>query len=493
MLEATGHNYRNADAASTVGGSGPAGGVGSEPRETKAGDAALGPNANTVSPPTKWHLIVPFLNVIPGGMFAGAALTWPSGNPGMMRLTAAQWRNLGGGLSIFDDAVTAEKSLVSAQQIPEGEAIDEALGKLREAVSRLSASAAGLAEAIDRFAVGVHETQDAIRGLLDRISLDGAWDIAWDMVKGIFTGEADDILREVARDVGTVLENFQRQVKGIVGLLGELADALGDAVTSLQRWVRPRLEELLGDEVGGDLADAFTLYTDFQVGLTTGLINTVAGTVAMADPDTWKGIADTVVTVAKDPPKLFGVLADMGKEFVAWDKWSGDHPGRAAGEAAFNIGSLFVPGGALSKTGTVAKGLGAARGLLDSGRIPGLRGPGSGSGTRGVGGVPDLENVRAGLPNAPEVRPLGIPESVLSRMTPNGIDAPSRRGVRGGDGPPPGPPDRTSGPSEGGPVRTDGPASPSPAPPGSSDPPNHAPDARPSAESPAGMAGAAPR
>ncbi|OBF46957.1 toxin glutamine deamidase domain-containing protein [Mycolicibacterium monacense] len=487
MLEATGHNYANADAASTVGGPGPTGGVGSEPSETKAGDAATGPNSNTVSPPTKWHLIVPFLNVLPGGMFAGAALTWPSGNSGMMRLTATQWRNLGQGLSIFDDAVSPVRSLVSEQQIPEGGKIGQVLDKLGQAVSNLSDTASGLAQSIDDFAGGVQETQDAIRRLLDRISLGGAWD----MVKGVFTGEADDILREVARDVGKVLENFQNQVKGLVGLLEELASAIGDAVTSLQDWVRPHLEELLGDEVGGALADAFTVYTDFQVGLTTGLINTVAGTVAMADPDTWKGMAETVMTVAKDPSKLPGVLADMGAEFIALDKWSGDHPGRAAGEAAFNIGSLFVPGGALSKTGTLAKGLSATRGLLDSGRIPGLRGLGSGPGTRGVDGVPELDNVGAGLPDAPEVRPPGVPESLISPTSPNGFDAPSSprgldgppgppnppgptgtagggesSGIRGGGGPPPDPPGRAAGPSDDGPGGVDGPPPRSPESPG---------------------------
>lgn len=498
MLEATGYNYKNADASSTVGGSGPSGGVGSAPAPTTAADAATGPSGTTVPPPTKWHLIAPFLNLIPGGAFAGAALTWPSGSPGMLRLTAAQWRNLGRGLSTFDDAVAPVKAVVAQQDIPEGGRIGELLGDLSGAVSTLSTAATGIGQSMDDFADGVQDTQDAIRRLLDRISLSGAWDT----VKGIFTGEADDILREVARDVGTVLENFQDQVKGVVGLLGQLGDAIGDAVTSLQNWVRPHLVELLGDDVGNALADGFTLYTDFQVGLTTGLINTVAGTVAMADPDTWKGMADVALSVARDPSTLPGVLANMGKEFVAWDKWSGDHPGRAAGEAAFNIGSLFVPGGALSKTGTVAKGLGTARRLLDSGRVPGLRGLGSGPSTRGVDGVPELESVGAGLPNAPDVRPPGIPESVLTPMAPNGIDAPaSPRGVegpagppippgpastpggggdgggaRGGDGPPPGPPGTPNGPPDSVPGGIDGPPAQSPAAPGPGvvDPPSHA-------------------
>lgn len=499
MLVATGHNYENADASSTVGGAGPTGGAGSPPAETKAADAATGPDGTSVPPPTKWHLIVPFLNVIPGGVFVGAALTWPSGSPGRLRLTARQWNNIGKGLSIFDELLAPMKTTVGQQQIPEGGRIGEALGNLGGAVSSLSESAGILAEQIDDFAKGVEETQNAIRRLLDRISLSGAWDV----VKGIFTGEADDILREVADDVGTVLENFQNQVKGIVGLLGQLTAAIGDAVTSLQEWVRPHLVELLGDDVGNTLADAFTLYADFQVGLTTGLINTVASTVALADPDTWKGLADVALSVAKDPTTLPGVLANMGKEFVAWDEWSGDHPGRAAGEAAFNIGSLFVPGGALSKTGTLAKGLRATRELLNDGRISGLRGLGAGNGTPNLTRMPDLEGVPAGVPNAPEVRPPGIPESVLSPTMPHGTDGPSApRSLEGsagppdppgptatpggggdgpaapggGDGPPPPPPPpgNAAGPTDPGPGRTDGPPPQASSPPVSGAP-SHAP------------------
>ncbi|WP_157531130.1 glycohydrolase toxin TNT-related protein [Mycobacterium sp. IS-1496] len=430
---------------------------------------------------------MPFLNVIPGGMFAGAALTWPSGSPGRLRLAARQWENIGTGLSIFDDLLTPMKTVVGQQQIPEGGRIGEALDKLGGAVSKLSTSAGILAEQIDDFARGVEETQNAIRRLLDRISLGGAWD----MVKGIFTGEADDILREVANDVGTVLNNFQDQVKGIVGLLGQLTSAIGDAVTSLQEWVRPHLVELLGDDVGNALADVFTLYTDFQVGLTTGLINTVASTVALADPDTWKEMANVALSVARDPSTAPAVLANMGKEFVAWDKWSGDHPGRAAGEAAFNIGSLFVPGGALSKTGTLAKGLRTTRGLLNDGKIPGLRGLGSSDGTPNLDTMPDLESVPSGVPSVPEVRPPGIPESVLSPTMPHGVDGPSApRGLEGPAGPP-NPPGPAAIPGGGGdgptthgrgdepppPPPGDGPRHPfdSPSPAAPHDAPSHAP------------------
>ncbi|MFB1294289.1 TNT domain-containing protein [Mycobacterium sp. pW049] len=408
LLQATGYNYRYADAAATIGGPGPSGGVGAEPRKALPAHVPAGPNGVTVPPPDKWYLIQPFLQVLPGiGFFSGTAMTWPSGNASIMGVTAAQWRNFATGFALIEPQMSGITSVVGAQQIPEGAAMKTALESLGTAISSLAEVSNSVAQSITDFASGVQATQDAIRRILDRLSLDGLWDT----VKGIFTGEADDILREVAHDVSAVLNNFQQQVKGIVGLLDELTGLIGDAATAFQKWIRPILVENFGEGVGNRLADAVTLYTDIQVGTVTGLIGTVSGVVAMADPDTWKGMAEMALSVAKDPSTLPGVLANMGKEFVAWDKWSGDHPGRAAGEAAFNIGSLFVPGGALSKTGSVAKGLNLSRHVLEEGRLPKLGE--LGSWTRGAPNtieaphVPEFNSGSAG--GVPPLRPEGIP------------------------------------------------------------------------------------
>ncbi len=408
LLQATGYNYRNADAAATIGGAGPSGGLGAEPGKTLPAHVPAGPNGVTVPPPDKWYLIQPFLQVLPGiGFFSGAAMTWPSGDASIMGVTAAQWRNFATGFALIEPQMSGIKSVVGAQQIPEGGAMKTALESLGTAISSLAEVSNSVAQSITDFASGVQATQDAIRRILDRLSLDGLWDT----VKGVFTGEADDVLREVAHDVSAVLNNFQQQVKGIVGLLDELTGMIGDAATAFQKWIRPILVENFGEGVGNRLADAVTLYTDIQAGAVTGLIGTVSGVVGMADPDTWKGMAEMALSVAKDPSTLPGVLANTGKEFVAWDKWSGDHPGRAAGEAAFNIGSLFVPGGALSKTGSVAKGLNLSRHVLEEGRLPKLGE--LGSWTRGAPNtieaphVPEFNPGSAG--GVPPLRPEGIP------------------------------------------------------------------------------------
>lgn len=474
MLKATGHNYENADAASTIGGPGPAGGVGGQPGKTTAADVPMGPNGAVVPPPTKWAILQPFL---------GPMMSWPSGNPSLLRVTAAQWRNLATGLSALGGDMTALEGAVAQQVIPEGGKIGQALADLDEGVTTLADMAKTIGQSVDDFAGGVQDTQDAIRRLMDRISLDGLWDT----VTGFLTGEGDDILREIAHDVGEVLENFQNQVKGVVGLLEELTIALGLAADAFQRWIRPILVETFGDDVGNALANTVTVYTDFQVGLTTGLINTVSGVVSMADVDTWKGMAELAQSVAQDPSTLPGVLANMGKEFVAWDKWSGDHPGRAAGEAAFNIGSLFVPGGALSKTGSVAKGLSYTTRLFDEGRLPRLSDvPGLGSGDR-LPELDDVPGVGRGLPEMPEFRPGTVPDSVIGPFGPNGAGTPTSpstsggptrsgdptattppggrgQGTGGGDGPPVASPEPATGSPEpgagaaAGPGRGDGPA-----------------------------------
>ncbi|MGE2736647.1 hypothetical protein [Mycolicibacterium vaccae] len=356
LLEATGFNYQNADAASTIGGHGPRGRVGDEPDKTLATHVPPGPNGSTVPPPTKWYLIQPLLQVF-GGLGGRLAMTWPSGNPSMMRVTAQQWGIFASGFAAIEPQLASVRSAVGAQSIPEGNAILAATDNLGQAVTALAEVSSTVSRSVSDFADAVAETQDAIRRLLDRLSVDGLWDT----VTGFLTGEGDDILREVARDVGAVLENFQRQIKGVVGLLEELTVAIGEAATAFQKWIRPVLVEHFGETVGGMVAENIKHQLDFRVGLVTGLINTVAGTVALADPDTWTGMAELAQSVAQDPASLPGVLANMGKEFVAWDKWSGENPGRAAGEAAFNVGSLFVPGGAFSKTGTVAKGLSFTR------------------------------------------------------------------------------------------------------------------------------------
>ncbi|MGW0159977.1 hypothetical protein ACWDUN_11700 [Mycobacterium sp. NPDC003323] len=404
MLEATGINYQHADQASTPGGAGPSGAVSNEQAETKAGDAPYASITGFVPPPPKWWLIQPFLNMIP---LFGIALTWPTGNSGMMNVTAAQWTNVGRGLKVFEPALQAAAMAAGAQDIPEVGQIKKALQDLGEGATKLATVADGIGTAITDFARGVQETQDAIRSLLDRLSLDGLIDT----ITGFFTGEGEDTLRQIADEVGTVLENFSNQIQGVLGLLEELGTLLGEASDAFSKWARPILVETFGEDAGNALATVLDVYTDIQVGGAVAVIGLVSGTVALADPDTWKGLADTAVMIAKDPSMIDDVLKQAGSEFIALDEWQGENPGRGFGEAVGNIATLFIPGGALAKGGAVAKGLAATRNLLQKGelgplgRLPGL----------GGNRTPDMPEL-ADAPAAPDIPeftpPSGVPGAI---------------------------------------------------------------------------------
>lgn len=487
-LEATGYNYKNADAASTIGGAGPTGGVGAVPSTTEAADAATGPTATIVPPPPKWALITGFLTMNPIGAMSGTAPTWPSGVPGLMRLTATQWSNLASGFAVFEEGLAAVKTAVGVQDIPEGRQIDTALTDLGTGMTSLSSLATEIAKLITQFADDVQQAQDAIRRLLDRLSIGGLLDAMSD----IFTGDGLELVKEVARDIGEVLESLQHQVKGVVGLLGQLTDAISDATDKFQRWMRTTLVSAFGEEVGGRLADIATFYNDIQVGVLNGVINTVAGTVSMADLDTWKGMYETAKMVAEDPTKLDDVLTTTFKEFVAWDQWTGDHPGRGLGEAGFNIATLFTPGGPFSKGGTLAKGATAAHDALKGGKLPGLEKlSGLGSGKNSLEGLDDLSALGSKAPEMPEFKPApAIPESVISPNIPTGSDAPgTTRGLEGPVGPPD-PPGPTGTPPGGrdhgggdGPGRVDGPAPQQPSSSGTAQPNYSPPSPEPSTPS----------
>lgn len=468
MLEATGFNYKNADAASTAGGPGPSGSISGEQAETTAGDAPYAPNGSIVPPPSKWWIIQPFLNMIP---LFGAAMTWPTGNAAMMNLTAAQWANIGRGLKVFEPALAGATAAAGAQSIPEVGQINKALKDLGDGATKLANFGDKMATTISDFAKGVQETQDSIRRLLDRLSLDGLWDT----VTGLVTGDGDKVLREIAEDVGNVLENFQNQVQGVLGLLSELQTLLREAAVSFEKWIRPVLVGAFGEDVGNVLADAVKISTGLQAGLGIAVIGLVSGTVALADPDTWKGLADTAIMIAKDPTMIDDVLIQSGSEFIAWDEITGDNPAIGVGEALGNIGSLFIPGGALAKGGSVAKGLAATRRLLDGGGLEGLgRLPGlGGNRTPDMPELPDAPDA----PNIPEfTAPPGIPGSVLgpgSPSSPGGPSsptptAPSSPGSGGGPSGP-APSSNGSGPSQtGGGAGPGSPSSSGPAPTGGS-------------------------
>lgn len=487
MLEASGYNYLHADQASTIGGPGPSGSPGDVPSKT---DAHLDVHTNwgLVPPPPKWFLIEPLLVVSGVGTTLAAAMSWPTGDSGLMKVTAAQWHNINSGLTALQTVVAPARAMINAQKIPEGPAISSALDTLDSAMPDLIQQCSTIAQSIDDFAGGVQQTQDAIRRTLDRLT-------SFNTIKDLLTGDGKKVLEEIARDVSVLLNNLQRQVKALTGALDLIKGKLNDLADRLEKWLKPTLVSLLGEEVGGAIADYAIARIDISVGVLNGVIGTVSGVVAMADPDTWKGMAELATSLAEDPSKIPGTLKEMGKQFVAWDQWSGDHPGRALGEAGFNIGSLFLPGGAASKTGSIAKAAKFGKSLLDEGKL-GKLGDLTGLGSKTtklneLDHVGDLGSLGSKMPEVPEFKPGAMPGSHDGPRVPTVADPPpSPRGLEGPHDPPG--PDHTpvkgdgggghseqpTGPTDSGPRQHDAPTNPS------SNGPAHSGDSPRSSDSP---------
>ncbi|MUM34031.1 hypothetical protein FZI93_21115, partial [Mycobacterium sp. CBMA361] len=317
MLQASGYNYLHADQASTIGGPGPSGTPGDVPPKT---DAHLDVHTNwgLVSPPAKWFLIEPLLMVSGIGTELAVAMAWPTGDSGLMKVTAAQWHNINAGLTALQNVLTPARAMITAQKIPEGPAIASGLKTLDSALPALLQQSSTIAQSIDDFASGVQQTQDAIRRMLDRLT-------SFNTIKDIVTGNGKKLLEEIARDVSALLKNLQQQVKALTGALELLKDEISDLADSLEKWLKPTLVSLLGEEVGGAIADYAIFQIDVGVGVLNGVIGTVSGVVAMADPDTWIGMADLATTLIEDPSKIPGTLKEMGKQFLAIDQITGDH------------------------------------------------------------------------------------------------------------------------------------------------------------------------
>ena len=194
-LMASGYNYRNADAASTIGGAGPSGGLGPAPQESHPGDAARLPQNLLVPPPTKWYLITAFLPVT----------TWPNGHPGLMKVTAAQWKNFANGFKVFESMLAAPKAVVGAQHIDESGKMQDELTMLGKHITNLATISDSVAKLVDDYANGVQETQDAIRRILDRLSVDGLLDAAAELEKAL--ARLDSPLRRMIANLKAVLED----------------------------------------------------------------------------------------------------------------------------------------------------------------------------------------------------------------------------------------------------------------------------------------------
>jgi hypothetical protein len=415
-------NYSRADASSTIG-------SGATPLAAPAPPAGFdapvvsSPLGEGVAEPALWSMV---------SMLVGDL--WPSGDPKQLRSAAGAWQTFSSTLSGIGGRLSGPSSVIGGQQIPEGEAMTNALSQLGRGLNDIGGESGKLATQVSEFASDVESTQNAIRDLLARISPSGILN----GLKSLVTGDAMEELREVADDINTVLDNLKRQVDSRKQAMEQGLQIIDAGIQVLQVKARQEFTEYLGDDVGNAAATAFDTGTNFGEGILKGGAGAVDNLEALNplrfayDPDgaaqTWGGLLQTAfhasnAGVIVDPQNFADTWEQIGKGTIHADEWSTDRPGLGAGMVAFDFGSALIPGVGPIRGGTRAAELAedvAAAGRAVEGRVPHLPGEVAGDlgsvSSRANDVADNVGNIKDDIPTAQAESGSsgpGIPQSVV--------------------------------------------------------------------------------
>ena len=223
---------------------------------------------------------------------------WPDGDVAGLHAAAGRWRSFGAAISGMQGALNASKSLMDAQQIPEGGKIDEALSQMGTYIANIGEQCGKLATTIDDFANEVDHAQNAIRDLLHRLG--SLADLAHDVVL-IFEGDAIDEIEKIAKDINAVLHNLGREARAYeqgIKLVMQAGDGL---VVKFEKFMRRQFTHFLGEEVGNPVATVFDTWVNANEGVLKGAVGMAVGMVDLdprwflVDPKgaaaTWTGMA----------------------------------------------------------------------------------------------------------------------------------------------------------------------------------------------------------
>ncbi len=354
------HNYSVAEAMSNVSGHGepiPA------PRPTPAVSAGSMPSAvgNGTDAPAGWGWVAKYIGMI-----------WPNGDSAKLRAAAAAWTSAGTNFEVSEIlGAVGPMSGIGAQQIPEGAAITAAFTDANRSAAGILQQCAKLATQLTTYAARIDTVHGAILDLLSRIcdpmtGLKEVWDI--------LTDKDEDEIKKIANDIRTIVNQFTAEVDA---LRQQIATALTEATTILSTMGHYAGKEwdhfLHGTDVGRTL-DHVGQICDGVLTETGGVIEgswTFNPLRAIVDPD---GICQSVANAIASIEPLVGLdglhsleeaWEDLGKDVIHWDEWS-KNPFKAAGESAFDLATILLPGGALSKLPKLGRAAaGAARRLKD--------------------------------------------------------------------------------------------------------------------------------
>jgi hypothetical protein len=366
-------NYSRADASSTIGGGASALTPPTAPGEFDA-PSVPSPFGGGVAEPFLWSMVE---------MLVGDV--WPNGDPEQLRAAASAWSSFASTLSGIGTQLEGSSATISGQQIPEGGEMATALSDLKQGLSDITTESVRLATQTFEFAADVEAAQNAIRDLLSRLSPSGIFD----GLGAIFSGDAMEELREIADDIRTVLDNLKRQADARQQSMQDVMQMIDDAVVSLEQKARKEFTHYLGDDVGNAAATVFDTSLNMREGIIKGGIGALED-LQQLNPlrfaydfegakDTWGGMLETnfnasVVGQIIDPERATQTQKEILKGLVHAEDWTTERPGLGLGENIFDVGSAFVGGAGVARTGTRAAGEAAD---AAEGAAPGVRAAGA--------------------------------------------------------------------------------------------------------------------
>ncbi len=382
-------NYSKAEAASTLGGGGGAMSPPGDPVTMVAPGppGTLGPGE---PPPVLWAVVQSFLDDL-----------WPNGDVAALHAAGGRWRNFGGALSGMQGALNGSKSLVDAQQIAEGEAIDRVLTQIGACMAKIAEQCGKLAGALDDFANEIANAQHAIRDLLHRLgSLFDLWH-GYHVIS-ILDGDAIEEIKKIAQDINSVLHNLGREARATEQGIKQGMQVADGLVQGLEKYMRGEFTHFLGEQIGNPVATAFDTFVNVEEGVVKAALGSAQGmddldpSWFLIDPkgaaDTWMGMTKTgLVNLIVNPDETARAYGAM----LHVEDWRSDRPGLGFGENLFDVASLFIPG--VGEAGAGAEGAAAAaRGAEGSSEIADVAGT-AGRGGGAAAGLEELGDVRAAL------------------------------------------------------------------------------------------------
>lgn len=406
------HNYALAEAMSDV--AGRAGSLPTPPVTAPLTGGASPPSAVGAGSgaPAGWSWVAPYIGMI-----------WPTGDSAKLRAAAAAWTTAGVNFMTTEIAAGgATMAGIAGQQIPEAAAINKALADASGATTTVARQCQTIAAQLNSYAAKIDKVHAAILDLLSRICdpLTGIKEV-WDLL----TDEDEDEIKRIADDIKTVVDNFSQEAETLAGQIKATMSEAATAAKDMAHWADKEWDHFLhGTPVGRALN---------QVGQTVKgvgvegwdfleMLAKFSPSRLQSDP---LGYAKDVADMVSGELPLVGLGPDggpgvaeswkaLGKDVTHWDEW-GTNPAEALGKSIFDVATLALPGGPLSRVGKA--------GSRAADVLKGLKKP------------PEI-------PKPPSVKPPAEPPPVAPKPPESGQPAPAPPGKPAPSGKPaPGPAD----------------------------------------------------